>query len=120
MAQVLHNRKNISAVLHCTANATFVIAGNNSVSNVATSDEVLTGAAIKQIWWGTDPNGAWIVKRGANVVSVHSGADWSDYAGNGSMLSKDASANVVVELVGSSNGYIMIELQKIGSFQSTY
>lgn len=120
MSEILHNRKNLNVVIHCTANATLVIAGNNSVSNVATSDEVLTGASIKQVWWGTDGSGTWLIKRGSNTVAVYDSTGWHDYAGNGSMLSKDASANVVIQLVGTANGFIMIELQKIGTFQSQY
>lgn len=120
MAEILQNRKNLSVVIHTTANASLIIAGNSAVSNVATSDEILTGAAIKQLWWGSQPSGVWIVKRGSNTIGVYEGSGWADYAGNGCMLNKDAAANLVFELVGTANGYCMLELQKIGTFTSDY
>jgi hypothetical protein len=113
---VIQNKKNLSVTIHATGSNTITIAGNNSTSNVATGDEILTGAAIKQVWWGSQPgtNSCWIVKRGSNSTG------WTDYAGNGGMIAKDAGATLAIELVGTSNGYIMIELQKIGIFTSTY
>lgn len=121
MAVVL-NRKNLSVTVHNVANATYIVAGNSSVSNIATSDEVLTGAHIKQVWYGS-PSGStgyWMVKRGSNTVLVLEGTGYLDFAGNGSMLKLDPAANLVFELVGSANGFIMVDLQKEGQFVSTY
>lgn len=119
---IVHNRQNLSVTIHATGNSTITIAGNSSTSNVATSNEILTGAVIKQVWWGSQPNegACWIVKRGSNTVGVYDSTGWADYAGNGKALLKDQSATLVLELVGTSNGYIMIDLQKIGNFISTY
>lgn len=117
---VLQNKKNLSTLVHHVANATLTIAGNSSVSNVATSDEILTGATIKQVWFGAAGDGYWVVKRGSNTVGVYSSTGWTDYAGNGGLLTNDADATLVLELVGTANGYIMVELQKIGAFTSTY
>lgn len=115
------NKKNVSVTVHDAANATYTIAGNTSVSNVAIDNEVLTGAAIKQVWYGS-PSGNtayWVVKRGANVVLVLEGTGYLDFAGTGAMLRKDSSATLVLELVNSANGFIQIELQKEGTF-ATY
>lgn len=112
------NKKNVSVTIHDSANASYIIAGNTSVSNVATGDEVLTGASIKQVWYGS-PSGNtayWVVKRGANVVLVLEGTGFLDFAGAGTMLRKDSSANLVLELVNSANGFIQIEMQKEGTF----
>lgn len=119
---IVQNRKNLSVTIHATGSNTITIAGNSTTSNVATSNEILTGAAIKQVWWGSQPNdgACWIVKRGSNTIGVYDSTGWTDYAGNGGMLTKDQSATLVLELVGTSNGYIMIDLQKIGNFTSTY
>lgn len=111
---ILHNRKNLSVTVHAAANLTLTIAGNNSVSDVAIDDEVIVGAAIKQVWWGsTAGTGTWIVKRGANVAGVYDSTGWHDYAGNGNMNNIDATGTLVLELVGTANGFIMVELQKI-------
>lgn len=118
---VVHNRKNLSFVVHATANLSLTIAGNSSVSNVAVTDEVLVGAAIKQVWWGSEAGaGTWFVKRGSNTVGVYDSTGWHDYAGNGCMLNKDSSATLELELAGTANGFIMIELQKIGTLPSNY
>lgn len=116
---ILQNKKNLSVVIHADANTTLTIAGNSSVSNVATSDEILTGAAIKQVWYGSE-SGFWKVLRGSNTVGVYDSTSWIDYAGTGVMLTKDVGATLVLQLNGSANGYIMVELQKIGTFTSTY
>lgn len=119
---VMLNKKNLSATIHNATNATYTIAGNNSVSNVATSDEVLTGASIKQVWYGS-PSGStayWVVKRGSNTVLVLEGTGYMDFAGNGGLLKQDSTGTVVLELVGSANGFIQMELQKEGSFVTTY
>lgn len=121
-SSILHNRKNLSVTIHATSNATFTIAGNNSVSNVAIGDEVLTGASIKQIWVGSSSsNGAyWQVKRNANTVVIMDSTSWFDFAGNGNMLNKDSSATLVLELHNAADdeGFIMVELQKEGTVQT--
>lgn len=117
------NKKNVSVTIHDAANGTYTIAGNNSVSNVAIDDEVLTGAAIKQVWYGSPASGStayWMVKRGSNTVLVLEGTGYLDFAGNGSLLKKDSTETLVLELVGSANGFIQLELQKEGSFITTY
>ncbi len=116
--EILINRKNTSVVLHATSNTTWVVAGNNSVSNLtADATEIVVGAGIAQIWFGSPSGNSayWVVKRGANVVGVFDSTTYLDFAGSGCSLNKDRTANVVVELVGSANGFIMIELQKLGS-----
>ena len=100
------------AVIHATANATIVIAGNNTVSNVATTSQVLTGASISKIWFGAAPSGYWNVLRGANLVASFESS--GTYEFNGAALNVDKTANVVVQLMGASNGFIIIELHKEG------
>lgn len=117
---ITQNRKNLNVVVHADANTTLTIAGNSSVSNVATSNEVLTGAAIKQVWYGSGNGGFWTVKRGSNTVLVLDSTGWKDFAGNGCLLNKDDSGTLVLTLEGTTSGTIMIELKKIGTFTSTY
>jgi hypothetical protein len=114
-ARMIANRKNVSATLHFTANATIIISGNNSVSHLAIGDEVLTGASITQVWHGSPAQ--WSVKRGANTVGVFDSTSYVDFAGNGNAINLDSAATLVVSLDSSTaNGYLMIELQKIGPF----
>jgi hypothetical protein len=115
--RIVSNRKNQSAVLHFTANATVIVAGNSSQSNIAMSDEVLTGASIVQAYWGTDGSGHIHIHRGANCVATYDSTGYKDYAGCGMALTLDATANIVVEMHGSNN-YLMIEVQKAGNFNN--
>lgn len=119
---VENNKKNVSFVVHADATTTLTIAGNNSVSNVATGDEILTGASIKQVWFGSPSGNAayWTVKRGANTILVLDSTGWQDFAGNGNMITKDGAGTLVLTLVGAANGSIMIEMQKHGTLPSTY
>jgi hypothetical protein len=119
--RILQNRKNLSATVLFTGNTTLTIAGNTSVSAIATSDEVLTGANINQAWCGS-PSGAsayWEVKRGANTVAVLDSTAYIDYAGNGASITIDNNATLVVTLFGTP-GTLMLELQKVGQFTSEY
>lgn len=101
------------AVVHVAgANSTIVIAGNNSVSNIATGTQNLTGATITKIWFGSAPSGYWNIKRGANLVYAATGSGFHYF--DGAALSTDKTANVVCELMGVTNGFIMIELHKEG------
>lgn len=119
--RVIANRKNLSTTLHFTANATVVIAGNSSVSDIAVDNEVITGAYITQVWYGS-PSGSvsyWEVKRGANTVAILDSTSYTDYAGNGNPIRLDTDATLVVTLVGTDAGYLMVELQKEGDFTSS-
>lgn len=111
--RITANRKNLSATIHFVANGSCVVAGNNSVSDIALPGEVITGATITQVWHGS--NAHWIIKRGANTVAVLDSTSYVDFAGCGNALTLDSTQNLSVELVGTSNGYIMIELQKLGA-----
>lgn len=110
---ILQNKEH-SVILHATANSTWIIAGNNSVSNVALTDQVVNGGTIRQVWCGSPSGNSafWTIKRGANTVAVLDGTTHMPFANFGAVLSQDAAANVVVELTGATAGFIMIELSK--------
>jgi len=116
------NRKNLSATLHFTANSTITIAGNNSVSNVAIGSEVLTGAYITQAWCGSSSGAGayWRVKRGANTVAVFDSTAYLDFAGCGNPLTLDSTATLVVDLIGGTDGFLILELAKQGTLPSPY
>lgn len=126
---ITSNRKNTSLVIHVSSanSGNIVVAGNSSTTNVngtatcvAIGDEVLTGAYITQAVWGCDGNGHIQVLRGANLVAVYDSTGQHEYAGCGMPLTVDAAANVVINLVGSANSFVTLELQKVGAFTSEY
>jgi len=118
---IIINKKNLSTVVHITANTTLTISGNSIVSNIAIadSDEVITGANINQIWYGTGNGAYWEIKRGSNTVFVTDKTGYIDFAGNGIVLNNDNSATFVANLVGAGPGVLIVEFQKLGT-TSTY
>lgn len=113
---IMSNKKNTSFVVHAAAaNSTLVIAGNSSVSNVATGSETLSGAYIAQAVWGCDGAGSINVKRGTTLVAVYDSTGQHDYAGCGIPITVNPTANLVIEFVASANSFIVLELQKMGT-----
>ena len=117
---VISNKYKKSVTLHFVANATVTIVGNNTVSNVAQQDEIILGATIQQVWHGCPDGAHWVVTRGNStvnsIVAVFNSSDYIDYAGAGAAHNVAATGqNLYVTLNGGVNGYIMIDLKKIGN-----
>lgn len=125
---ITSNKKNTSAVIHVSvANTTIKVSGNSITSNVdatatclAIGNEVLTGAYITQAYWGIDPNGYAVIKRGTTPVAIYDSTGYKDYAGCGMALTVGQTANLTVEFVGTANGYVLLEVQKAGTLPSEY
>ena len=128
-AVITSNKKNTSLVVHVASSnsGNIVVAGNSSTTNVnstsvcvALGDEILEGAYITQAIWGCDGTGHIQILRGANLVAVYDSTGQQEYAGTGMPINLYPAANVVVNLVGSANSFIIFELQKTGNFVSEY
>lgn len=115
--RVISNKKYGEVQLLVTSNSTVIVAGNSSVSNVATSDEVLSGASISKIWFGSPSGNAayWDIRRGSNLVFVADTSGYIDFAGHGGSITIDPSANLVCNLVGTAVGTLIITLKKIAN-----
>jgi hypothetical protein len=113
---IISNKPRTSVVLHVSAgSATINVTGNTAVSNIASPGEALTGAYITQAVWGIDPNGYIVIKRGTTQVAVYDSSGQHEYAGCGMPINVGQTANTLtVDFVGTANGFIMFELQKIG------
>lgn len=117
---ITSNKKNTSAVIHVSsANASIVVAGNNSVSAIATGNEVISGASITQVFWGCDPVGSINIKRNDILIATYDSTSYYDYAGSGMSLSIANTFPIVVEFVGSANCYVFFEVQKHGTFNNS-
>jgi hypothetical protein len=125
---ITSNKKNTSATIHVSAaNTTIKVSGNSITTNVdatstclALGDEVLSGVYIAQAFWGLDPNGYAVIKRGTTPVAVYDSTGYKDYAGCGMALTVSQTANLTVEFVGTANGYVLLEVQKAGVLPSEY
>ena len=129
MAVTISNRKNTSFVIHVSAanSGNVVVSGNSTTTNVAgtstciaTGNEVMSGAYITQAVWGSDGVGSIQVLRGSTLVAVYDSTGQKDYAGCGIPLNVNPAANLVVNFVGSSNAYCILELQKLGTTSEYY
>jgi hypothetical protein len=103
------------------------LSGNSTTTNVngtstcvAIGDEIFSGAYITQAFFGTDGNGHIQVLRGSTLVATYDTSGQKDYAGCGMPLNINPTANLVINFVGTSNAYCMLELQKQGTFISEY
>jgi hypothetical protein len=94
--------------------ANVVISGNATTSNITSnSSEVIVGATISKVVYGSAPNNAyWTITRGANVVGVYTGTGSVDYAALGDHMGLYPTANLTATLTGSANGFIIVYLQK--------
>ena len=115
----VNNRRQTVDVL-VTSNATIVVAGNSSVSNVALGGQVLIGATIKQLFCSSPSgNGAyWQIRRGANTVWTPDSTAYIDFAGNGMPMNVDQEATIVCNLfrAGDNEGTLWFQLHKQYAF----
>jgi hypothetical protein len=109
---ILINKKGLSAVIHLTANATINISGNSVTSDIALGNEIITGASIKQIWYGSN-NGHWAVGRGSNTAAILNNTGHMDFISHGITLNKDTGATLTANLNSTGVGFIIIEVSKI-------
>jgi len=114
---VVSNRKSTSVVLHfASSNSTVLVTGNTATSNIALAGESITGAYITQAVWGCDPNGYITVKRGGTLVAAYDSTGQHEYAGCGMPINVGATAaNLQVDIMGSTNCFLLLELQKQGN-----
>lgn len=114
---IISNRKNTSIVLHfASSNSTVLVTGNTATSNIALSGEDITGAYITQAVWGCDPNGYITVKRGGQLVAAYDSSGQHEYAGCSMPINVGSTAaNLQVDIMGSTNCFLLLELQKQGN-----
>jgi|DEB19_MinimDraft_3_1074340.scaffolds.fasta_scaffold148916_2 hypothetical protein len=110
---IMINRPGTSAVIHVTANATINTVGTTANSTIASGSEVLTGAAIAQILWGAAGGGYWTIARGTTPLLTLPDTGTMDFAGSGCSLVANSEFAIEAKLVGTGNGHLIIEVQKI-------
>lgn len=112
MAVTITNRAGRSSTVHVSsANATVVVAGNTSASNLASNGETVLGGYIRQVAWGTDA-GSVQIKRGGNIVATLNNTGTMNLTELGLHLTVSAAANIDVQFVGSANGFVVMDIQK--------
>lgn len=98
-------------ILHDTANASYVIAGDSATSNLSIANtQAVESAVITRFWYGTEPDAFWTVSRGDDVVAVLNGTGYMLL--DGAAININPTANLSVNLSGG-NGFIMTELKAV-------
>lgn len=110
---VIFNKLNTSAALHITSNSDIQITGNNSISNIALENEIITNGYIKQIFWSCDPNSHIQLYTDGILSGVYDSSASTDYVGNGLSFNTLIQDQLNIRFIGSSNCYCMIEIRKI-------
>ncbi len=115
--RIVKNTRQNCLILATASNSAIVIAGNNSVSEIADSriTDNIVGCGIKQVWSSADSGAGangWDIIRGANTVWQTDSTTWVDFAGNGCELDLDNTGTLTLTRTGS-RGTILLELQKI-------
>ncbi len=105
-------------ITHTWANDVIVVAGNSTVSNVTSNaTEIVVSATITGVTFGSQA-GAWVMSRSNStvntIVGVFSGTNYLNLAGT--PINIEPTKNIKLELVGTANGFIMLELHKASTF----
>lgn len=116
---VISNKLKTSVTVHVNGAGTLKVAGNNTVSNIAFGSEIITGCQIEQVIYGAGNSGSWVVKRANTttntVVLVLSESGFMDFSGSGMKITNLRDEDdLQFEMVGTTNGHIIIELKKLG------
>ena len=117
MANTLITSKiNTSALIWSDQSNTITIVGNDSVSQiaVANSGEVVSGASISKVVWGTSGNtdAYWIVNRGINALLYLPGTGKFEFSKMGLSMDQMNDTTIGFQIGGTSNGFILIEVKK--------
>jgi hypothetical protein len=108
---ILSNKRNGRAVIHCVANSgNVIITGNTSASNIAVQDEFITGAAIRGVKWSSANNGTITISRQANVVLSLNYSGSLDFTEQSS-VSLFPAANLVISIL-DGNSFVTVEVSK--------
>jgi len=123
--RIVSNKLNGEVTLLFTANDSVVVAGNNTVSNVtASASENIVSSHIRTVIYGAGSTGAntgyWKLSRGTNVVGVFAGSGNVSYSGSGVNLNLDGAANLVANLVGGTEGSLLVVLRKETAQNTAY
>ena len=103
-----------TVVIHNAANGTYIVAGNNTVSNVGSPGQTVRKGVITQVWAGAQTGAHWTISRGSNVVGVYVGTVHMDHTQ--APLVNDPTANIVLTLNGGAVGTIMLEVHTTNEY----
>jgi len=107
-----------TVLIHFNAAGTIIVAGNDSVSNIASPGEVIGGATIRRVVHGCNSAGHITISRASNLFGIYVNSGKVDYS-DGMTPQLDVAANVVIAFSSAGAGAGFIELQKIVTANSS-
>lgn len=109
---ISYNQSGGRVLIRATGAESYIVAGNNAVSNIAANAiEFVNTAYISKVYW----SGTWTVARGSNtVLNLTGNGNW-DLAGQQMSIQDYNSANVVI----TGSGTILLQLTKDSNTSGT-
>ena len=93
------------------------VASNTTVSLTgAVSEEIVTSATITRVFWSTANTGYWKISRGATSVLELGGSGFWNLVEAGMSVANTSTGNVGIDLVGTTNGSLVLELTKDATY----
>lgn len=93
------------------------IAANTTVAlSGATSEETVTNATISRVFWSTANTGYWKISRGAVSTLELGGSGFWNLVEAGMSVANTSTGNVGIDLVGTTNGSLVLELSKEATY----
>lgn len=93
------------------------VAANAVVSlSGAVSEETVTSATISRIFWSTANSGYWKISRSSTSVLELGGSGFWNLVEAGMTVANTSTGNVGIDLVGTTNGSLVLELTKEATY----
>jgi len=93
------------------------VAANTIVSTSgALSEETVTSATIARVFWSTANTGYWKISRNSNSILELGGSGFWNLNEAGMSVANTATGNLGIDLVGTTNGSLVIELSKDATY----
>jgi hypothetical protein len=93
------------------------IAANTTVAlSGAVSEETVTNATIARVFWSTANTGYWKISRSSTSVLELGGSGFWNLVEAGMSVANTSTGNVGIDLVGTTNGSLVIELTKEATY----
>lgn len=80
------------------------------------SEETVTSATIARVFWSTANTGYWKISRSANSVLELGGSGFWNLIEAGMSVANTSTGNLGIDLVGTTNGSLVIELTKEATY----
>lgn len=86
----------------------------------AVSEETVTNLSISRVFWSTANTGYWKISRSSSSVLELGGSGFWNLMEASLSVANTSTGNVGIDLVGTNNGSLIIELAKEATYSPSY